>query len=145
MWRELVTFVWLLALSVSDIREKKVPVWLLWVGFMTGAGILLYRAAAGETDPMQAVSALLPGAALLLLAAGTKKAGCADGIVLMAIGALEGDRGCLAVCFGSLVMIALLSGVLLALKRVRRNTKLPFIPFLTAGWLILICGKSGIL
>lgn len=78
MWRELVTFVWLLALSVSDIREKKVPVWLLWVGFMTGAGILLYRAAAGETDPMQAVSALLPGAALLLLAAGTKKAGCAD-------------------------------------------------------------------
>ncbi len=88
--------------------------------FMTGAGILLYRAAAGETDPMQAVSALLPGAALLLLAAGTKKAGCADGIVLMAIGALEGDRGCLAVCFGSLVLIALLSGVLLALKRVRR-------------------------
>ena len=31
MWRELAMFVWLLALSVSDIREKKVPVWLLWV------------------------------------------------------------------------------------------------------------------
>lgn len=144
MWRELITFIWLAALSVSDIRERKVPVWLLWAGGITAAGILLYRAARGEADPVQTVRALLPGAALFLLAVGTKKAGGADGTVLLILGVLEGDRGCLTVCFGSLVLIAFFSGVLLVMKKVRRNTKVPFVPFLTAGWLILICGRRGL-
>lgn len=145
MCSKLMTFIWLLALSAGDIREKKVPVWLLWAGGVTAAGILLYRAAWGEAAPAQIVRALLPGAVLLLLAAGTKKAGCADGIVLMVLGVVEGDGGCLTICFGSLVLIALVSGILLAMKRVRRNTKLPFIPFLAAGWMLLICGRTGIL
>lgn len=145
MWKESLVFVWLLALSVWDIREKRVPVWLLWIGGMVATGSLLCRQLQGGMDWLRAGRALMPGILLLLLALGTGKAGSADGVILMVLGILEGFESCLTICFGSLALSAVISGVLLAIKKVRRSTKIPFIPFMAAGWLLAVTGRCGIL
>ncbi len=141
MWRVLITGIWLVVISVCDIRNKSVPVLLLGLGGLWTGGILLCQGIRGEINVLEQCEALIPGIALLVLAKLTEKAGCADGIVLMLLGLLEGAAGCLTLCFGSLLGASVLSGVLLVLKKVKKTTKLPFVPFLAIGWLLVNCGK----
>lgn len=145
MWKDVLIVVWLIMLSFCDIRKKSVPVWLLLLGAALAGGIAVWGEAWEETRILSILRALIPGALLFFLAAGTGKAGCADGIVLMVLGIVEGYQGCLIICMGSLFLAALFSGVLLLAKRVRRNTKIPFVPFMAAGWLMAACGKWGVL
>ncbi len=52
------------------------------------------------------------------------------------MGICAGGKVCLAVFMLSLLLISLFSGILLALRRVGRNTRLPYLPFLCAAWLL---------
>ena len=64
--------------------------------------------------------------------------GRGDGMVLGAIGLLLGFRGCLAVvCLASWIM-AIISAILLILKKGNRHTKLPFLPALFVGYIAYI-------
>lgn len=143
MWKEALTAAWLLPMSIMDTKAKRVPVWMLWIGAVAALGVLLYEGISGELNGWQAYRALMPGVILLAVAAVTKKAGLADGIILMLLGISMGYEGCVAVSLGSLVMIALFSGILLALHRVKKDTRIPFVPFLAAGWFIFVCGRWG--
>lgn len=144
MWRELMTAVWLTVMSVCDIKRKRVPILLLCAGAVFAGVVLVYRGATGEADVPGICKALLPGVLLLILAKATGKAGCADGIILIVLGLLEGCQSCLYICLGGLISAALVSGTLLMLRKVRRDTKIPFVPFLTVGWVIALCGKRGV-
>lgn len=145
MWREAITIVWLAALSICDTRRKRVPVWLLCAGAVLAVGFFLCSLSEGETNILKLCRAFVPGAVFLVIAAATGKAGTADGIILIIMGVLEGYEGCLTACLGGLILISLFSAGLLMTKRVKRNTKIPFVPFLTAGWLIAACGKWSVL
>lgn len=135
--------VWMTTLSVCDVRKKSVPLWLLWVGAGMAAAVILHEIIEGQLQIISMIKAILPGAALLFLAAGTGKAGCADGLILIVLGIVEGHPGSLIVCMISLTLTAAVSGILLMAKRVKRSTKIPFVPFLEAGWIIGSFGKWG--
>ena len=79
-----------------------------------------------------------PGGLLLVTAYVTKKAGYGDGIVLLLLGmALGGDKSLLI--FGlSLLLISVWSLILLVFHKAGRNTKIPYLPFLTAAFFVLI-------
>lgn len=137
----MITFVWLVLLSLEDICMKKVHRILLLFGVMIAGVVCVYNAEGGRQMLLSVVKATIPGVLLVLIAVITKKAGMADGIALICIGLLEGYQACMSIAVAGLVMIALCSGILLAIKKVDKNTEIPFIPFLTAGWM-LITGVS---
>ena len=136
MAETILTGCWLLAASTLDIRSRRVPIWMLALG-----GCLAVWAAAcvrGFTwaDGAEMLKGCIPGVILLLMAAATGKAGVADGIVLIFLGICTGGTVCLAVFMLSLLFISLFSGILLALRRAGRDTRLPYLPFLFAAWLL---------
>jgi len=53
MWKEAMTAAWLLIMSVADIRSKRVPVWMLGIGALGAAGVLLYEGVNGELNGWQ--------------------------------------------------------------------------------------------
>lgn len=141
MWKEVLTAVWLVPMSIMDTRSKSVPAWMLWIGTASAAGVLLYEGISGRLNGWQACRALMPGLILLAVAYATGKAGLADGVILMLLGIFMGYEGCVAASLGGLFLIALCSGVLLMMRRVKRDTRIPFVPFLAAAWLIVVCGR----
>lgn len=141
MWKEVLTAAWLVPMSIMDTRSKSVPAWMLWIGTAAAAGVLLYEGISGRLSGWQACRALIPGLILLAVAYATGKAGLADGVILMLLGIFMGYEGCVAASLGGLFLIALCSGVLLMLRRVNKGTRIPFVPFLAAAWLIVVCGR----
>lgn len=140
MWKEAMTAAWLLPMSIADIRNKRVSVWMLAIGGLGAAGVLLYEGINGELNGWQLCRGLIPGVILLAAAFATGKAGTADGMIVMLLGVFMGYEGCMAAALSGLLLLSLFSGILLMLRRVKRNTKIPFIPFLTAGWLLALWG-----
>lgn len=143
MWKEVMTAAWLVPMSIMDTRSRKVPAWMLWIGTAAAVGVLLYEGINGGLNGWQECRALLPGAIMLAVAYATGKAGPADGIILMLLGVLMGYEDCVAVSLGGLFLIALFSAVLLTLRRVKKDTRIPFVPFLAVSWLIVVCGRWG--
>ena len=136
MWKFVLTFLWLGVLSVLDFRRKKVPIWLLTVGGILGAAAAVYAYCDGTNSAVEIILGMLPGGLLLFVAAVTKKAGWADGIVLVTMSLLTDFRECV-ICFViSLFAISVVSLLLLTFRKVRKGTKLPYLPFLWTGYLL---------
>lgn len=127
---------WLFAASILDIRSRRIPVWMLILGGIFVALKAVCKCEFTLAGGVETIKGCIPGVILLLMAAATGKAGTADGIVLIFLGICTGSKICLAVFMLSLVLISLFSGVLLAIRRVGRNTRLPYLPFLLAAWLL---------
>ena len=142
----IVLILYLLVLSFFDLKEKKVPVLLLALGIMTSVVFALYLCFIGTNHWIHSVMGVLPGILLLVVAWVTEKAGYADGIVMLMIGVLAGGReGFFVLCI-SLLLLSFLSIVLLALKKVGKKTRLPYIPFITLAYLlrVMMAGSGGI-
>lgn len=124
--------IWLLVMSILDIRKRTVPVWLLVLG-----GILAAISVCQQNAFLAMGMGMLPGIGLLLIAFLTKKAGYGDGIVLVILGMVSGGGESLLIFSISLFLSAIFSMVLLVLRKAGRNTRIPFLPFLTIGWLLV--------
>lgn len=132
---------WLAGLSLFDLRCRRVPVWLVLLGGVLTGAIWIGRCINAEGVSSEYWMGMLPGACLLLLALATQKAGRADGIVLMLLGSIMGFRQCLLMAMLSLILITVLSALLLILHRVNKETKIPYLPFLTMGF--ALCKMIG--
>ena len=137
MWKAGVVFVYLLLLSIWDIRECRVPIVLLAVGSVFVGIVVVYEVLTGEISWLQPLLGAFVGILMLLVAWFSKKSGCADGIVLLWVGSLYGYRQGMLILGVSLFLISLASVVLLMLRRVKRNSAIPYITFLTAGFAIV--------
>lgn len=138
MWKLALTALWLIAMSIFDLFEKRVPVWLLVTGGIPAIVTAMYAYMKGTGSLSQSLFGMLPGVLLLAVAAVTRKAGWADGIVLLIMGLLTDLWECMACFMVSLMTMSMVSLLLLVLRKVGKNTTLPYIPFLCAGYLIRI-------
>lgn len=139
--RKMLLFCWLLCLSLFDIRYRRIPVWLLLLGGVVILGSGAYGCIRGENNGTELFLGMIPGVLLLLLAVATKKAGWADGVVLMLLGSMLGFRQCVMGTMVSLAIISVFSAVLLALRRVGKGTNIPYVPFLAMG--VMLCKLTG--
>lgn len=135
MWRMGLIIFWLGILAVMDIRQRRVPVCLLAVGGVFAVITAAYSCFNGTTQGVEMLWGLIPGGFLLLVAAATQKAGWADGIVLLTLGMLLDHQACTVSFAISLFLISVVSLLLLVFRRIGRNARLPYLPFLWAGCL----------
>lgn len=145
--KEIVLTGYLVVLSVFDGRERKVPIGLLGVGTLL-AVVLVARDCLDHTQHWQklvlaAVLGLIPGVFMLLAAYITRKVGYGDGLALLAVGMLVGYKNCWGMlCISLMIMSFWCIGILL-LRRGTKNTRLPYLPFLTAAYLMGLFVRGG--
>lgn len=136
MWKLIFIALWLGVLAGIDLRFKKIPVWLVATSGIIVTFVSLYEARKDGIQDLQLLWGVIPGVGLMLIALISKKAGWADGVVLMLLGILVGFGACALSFALSMLMISVVSLVLLVLKRVGKNTYLPYLPFLWIGYLV---------
>lgn len=130
--REIWTGIALLFGSVMDVKTQKLPVWFMAV-FGVGSVVLIAVRYPGEWQ--QKGIGLLLGASLLLVGKLSGCIGVADAVMVMIMGLLYGGTGCgeqlmIAVLFTATVAVGLI-----VLHRADAKTRIPFLPFLTAGFI----------
>lgn len=140
MWERmgyLFTAVLLAYHSVSDIRMQCIPVRSLGAGVVLSTCWTIGKVLLGEQPQAAVILGLIPGSAVLLLARVTREqVGCGDGWELVIMGSLLGWKDCLLGLGIALFGVFTVSVILLVFRRVRGNTRIPFVPFLCMGTVI---------
>lgn len=133
MWWMVAGIAIMTVLSIYDIRTKKIPV----TGFVI---VLFYSVLSlvcfGKNDLIwtDVIMSLIPGLILIGLSLITEgKVGLGDGILVAEMGMGLGMEKCAYMLIGALVLNCLFSGILLAFHKVRLHSRIPFVPFITAG------------
>ena len=139
-WRLLAEgMLFLIPCSVTDIRSRRIPAWLLLVAAVASTVLSGYRVYRGEIQWLWIAAGLMPGVLMVLMSfVSGRKIGSGDGIVLAVIGILTGCRKATAVLMISLLLSFPVSAILLLQKRTGRSTKIPFVPFITGGFLLTV-------
>lgn len=133
---EIVILLYLGVLGMWDYKKRRVPILLLIMGGVLMVGMGIFRCLAGELSYAEIMLGLLPGFFMLFLAWMTERVGYADGIVLVQLGFCLGyRRGTILFCV-SMLLLSLCCMVLICVKKVGRNTKVPYFPFLACSYLI---------
>ena len=140
MWKSICLIGYLAILSIFDVRTRKVPISCILAGGAAAVANIVYLCM--EHGFWESLPELLksvgPGILMLIIAKFSGKTGYGDGAVLLVAGAVMGSiRGVTAFML-SIMIAALVSGILLVLGKVSRNDQLPFVPFLAISTLITV-------
>lgn len=134
---EVISCGYLFVLGVRDIAKRSVPVWWLVIGGTVMVGMGIYKCAIGATELINLLTGILPGAIFCLLARITGKVGYGDGVLLMELGICFGYHRIMLLLCVSLMLMAILSILLLAMHKVKKDTKVPFFPMLAMVFLFV--------
>lgn len=135
MWGILLRGVWLTALSVEDVRQRRISLWQIVMGIPLVVWSQIQGAVQEEMAPGRVLCWLLPGVILLVMAL-TKKVGYGDGAVLLLLGLMERDDRFVRLFLCSMLLMSVVSVFLLILRRAGKETRLPYLPFLLVAWLM---------
>ena len=135
--------IWLGILAILDLRHGRVPVWLVVLGGIIMTMVSKKGGLWESASLMELVWRFWPGA-FLLAAAVCKKAGWADGAVLLILGMGFTPGECTAGFAISLVLSFAISLLLLAFRKIRLCGKLPYLPFLWMGYLMQAAAGRGV-
>lgn len=128
---------YLLYAAISDIKTRHLSrnmIILCAVLFLPFAMVGLYHK---ELQPMQHILGAAFGGIFLGIGYATKEAlGYADGWSLVLIGLYLGLRPAMFIACCSLFLAALLSVLLLGIKKAKKYSTFPFLPFLFAAFLL---------
>lgn len=128
--------IWLLSMSVWDVKNRGVPVWLLGSGGIVVSAAAFVRWSAKD-DWIGLCLGLIPGVVILLLTVITQMVGLGDGIALLSLGMYAGGGTGFAALALGLFAASVYAVILLHTRRGSGQTRMPFLPFLTLGWLIV--------
>lgn len=127
--------IWLSIMGILDARYRRIPFWLLGMGIPVAAAIAVRELLGGDLEMAEFLAPLIPGI-VLLLAGVAKKAGYGDGMVLLLLGVMNIRGEIMRIFLMSLFFMSLFAVVMLVLRKVKRETRLPYLPFLTLAWFI---------
>ena len=131
IWQWLLMAAVLVPSTIKDLRTKRINGYICAVGMLAA---FFVRETIMRENSLDLLIDLLPGIIVYTVAFFSReRIGKGDAIAMMFIGAVAGKETVLMSLFVSLTVAALLSAVLLILKKVQKDTKLPFIPFLSIG------------
>lgn len=117
----------------TDIKRKEISIVYLLVFGLAGMVCVLFRS---QMHILEAFAGMGLGLVLMGISKITKGGiGLGDGGVLCVTGLYLGFGENLEIFFMGLLFAALASTYLIVVKKIGRKTQIPFIPFLTAGFL----------
>ena len=139
MWIEILIFVFLGICAVYDGLEREIPLAVVWLGIIA-AIVLRIQGPAGDGTFMTAVLSLIPGVMFWLLGfISGEKVGYGDGWMLVMIGLFMGLWKCFLILMIGLVSGSLVVLILSVFKKVSKDYRLPFAPFLLFGMGVVVC------
>lgn len=138
---ESILFIWLLVLAVVDIRKGSFSgkyLFFALVFFSVAIGILCFL---NLKDWKSVVSGGAAGSVFLIASIVTKGAvGIGDGYILMVCGMVLGLYQVVILIILALCLASAFGILLWVRKKAGRHTKIPFAPFICAGYgVIFIC------
>ena len=142
MFFRIAVILMLILLSVSDLKSHTIPVLpvLVFAAVMTAVHL-----SAGDLPVVRIFTGMLPGLFLLAVSLASRSSiGTGDGIAVAACGAAIGLSSELASLTAALVLCCAYSIVLLIRKKAGRKDTLPFLPFLTAGHILVLITEARI-
>ncbi len=130
-------------LSVEDIKSHKVRDILVLSFALIGVLMHVIFQRIGTFD---VIGGMGTGVAVLIISKSTgEKIGIGDGLVLMLTGIFLGFWRNIALIWISTTFLAIYGGIMIMAKKKGKDDRIPFIPFLMAGSLLmLIVGKGSI-
>lgn len=139
----LILGVLLLICALQDLFKKRVYLWVIGIGAVLTFICLPFLDELSVADCIGGVSVGLITILISKITAG--KIGMGDGIILCVTGVGLGFWNNLELFGVALFLAAVLSIILMILRVVDRKKSIPFIPFLFAGYLIIIFSSKGVL
>ena len=132
----IVTIPVLIALSISDLEDQTVPVWLLISYIMAG---VLYLSLFRRAEPVP----YLYGAAVGMISMGVSKItreqiGIGDSYLFIGLGVWLGMDTLLNIIFYSCFAVLVIGGIRVLFKKATWKAKYPFIPFVLVGHMVLL-------
>lgn len=126
-------FLLLAVCSYSDARKKTIPIYLLIIFSV----VVVFAAVLCRTVSVQMqVAGALLGVLLLVVSKCSKEAiGYGDSWIMLLLGIQMGCYRAVGVLFSASLLASVLSLFFLWKRRWKRNTTLPFVPFLTISYL----------
>ena len=132
--------IYLIILSIFDGKEHRIPVVGVATGLAVEVCVVIYRCVRYVDEwqwiLLSAVLGIIPGIIMLGVAYFTAKTGYGDGLVLIGVGMLMGYGNCMMLIGFSLLFMSVWCIGILFCRKGNRNTKVPYLPFLTAVYLI---------
>ena len=133
---KIILLIFLGAGAFIDAKTKKIPVLYAVIGAAAGVTLKIFEE---NPDILQTVGGFLVGGILYLLSIISKQAiGSGDGMVLAVTGIFLGLIGNILLFSVSLAAAGLYSGIMLTLKKIKRKSSIPFIPFMLLGYDVLL-------
>ncbi|MBS4982409.1 MAG: prepilin peptidase [Lachnospiraceae bacterium] len=126
----------LIICTVIDLRKRSLPTWLLWAGSL---GILLISLRNCGFNVFPLIKGAVPGVFLGFLSKITGEAvGYGDVWIILLLGIYLGIWDTVTlVCIAFFLCSVVAAGCLIR-KKFRRDTRIPFVPFLTAAYVGVI-------
>lgn len=129
----------LLVGSFYDWKYYSLPIWLLILGVIGSAVGILYGLLSGKRSIAEVGLACLPGVVVMLLAyMSREQIGYGDGVFLLIMSGGLGIEQIVTVFMTALTGCCVVSAILLICRKANRNSRLPFVPFLTMGYIIFV-------
>lgn len=143
MWTlsQMVCLVFLIGMSVVDIRCHKVPVNVLIAGMACAVLYQVFLMCSAGTEVLQIAGGVGIGALFLIVSKVTREGiGYGDSLGILSLGIYLGFMKLIEVLAGALFLLVIVSIVMLTVKKMSRKFTLAFYPFLTAGYVMGVMG-----
>ena len=127
--------------AVTDFKKKEVNI-VFPVLLAAAAAVMSFF-----TKDISLINAIIgtgEGLLLILISLLTKgEIGMGDGILLAACGLMLGGRDNLIMFFFACLSSAIVSALIMIIKKADKKTKIPFVPFMIPGFLIMVFLSLG--
>ncbi|MBR6383250.1 MAG: prepilin peptidase [Lachnospiraceae bacterium] len=127
--------------AVTDFKKKEVNI-IFPVLLAAAATVMFFF-----TKDISLINAIIgtgEGLLLILISLLTKgEIGMGDGILLAACGLMLGGRDNLIMFFFACLSSAVVSALIMLIKKADKKTKIPFVPFMIPGFLIMVLLSLG--
>ena len=128
-----ITCIYMLWISVEDIIKKMLSVKMLILGFML---VPVFLFVFDEIPFYDRILGMLPGVLMLICSIVSRgRIGYADGFVILMLGICMGLADVILITTIAFLTIGIFSAVMIALKKIRFKSTIPFIPFMFIGFL----------